>query len=330
VRATTLERSANYVRSVLTVTSACSYNEARDVITALFLERDLDFFVHGVRASGLSSYSEAERLNSAETVTLTRAELPSMLKQRVPTSAPELLHNAVEFLTAVSNAIGTGTYAERPILANVARPDDPVLIGQTHRIAAHTITSIDASKRDKRRAQPMAKQVLAVEKYLELHSLNSVTDSRCHYDFQICRNACQLVLGRLCRPSDYAPYHMTFLPCSQRTWRGPPLPFSGYFLRDPRMKDDGHFEEFGDILEDPPTSSYEFSLGLFLIDEVLGKRRHQGRVEYRIRWAPRSGESAADAADRETWQAVADLPSGRQSVCLQKIAAFNAELRGPG
>ena len=79
----------------------------------LFLERDLDFFVHGVRASGLSSYSEAERLNSAETVTLTRAELPSMLKQRVPTSAPELLHNAVEFLTAVSNAIGTGTYAER-------------------------------------------------------------------------------------------------------------------------------------------------------------------------------------------------------------------------
>mgnify|MGYP001305200691 CR=1 FL=1 len=64
--------------------------------------------------------------------------------------------------------------------------------------------------------------------------------------------------------------------------------------------------------------------GLFLIDGVLGKRKHQGRVEYRIRWAPRSGESAADAADRETWQAVADLPSGRQSVCLQKIAAFNA------
>ena len=74
--------------------------------------------------------------------------------------------------------------------------------------------------------------------------------------------------------------------------------------------------------------------GLFLIDEVLGKRRHQGRVEYRIRWAPRSGESAADAADRETWQAVADLPSGRQSVCSQKpaseTAAFNAEVRGPG
>jgi hypothetical protein len=322
VRATTLERSANYVRSVLTVTSACSYNEARDVITALFLERDLDFFVHGVRASGLSSYSEAERLNSAETVTLTRAELPSMLKQRVPTSPPELLHNAVEFLTAVSNAIGTGTYAERPILANVARPDDPVPIGQTHRIAAHTITSIDASKRDKRRAQPMAKQVLAVEKYLELHSLNSVTDSRCHYDFQICRNACQLVLGRLCRPSDYAPYHMTFLPCSQRTWRGPPLPFSGYFLRDPRMKDDGHFEEFGDILEDPPTLdvlvpvyketppskplkkyfSEQSTLPSHQEIERLAKEHLHSTDENAVRsiWAPRSGKSAADAADRET------------------------------
>ena len=54
----------------------------------LFLERDLDFFVHGVtvRASGLSSYSEAERLNSAETVTLTRAELPSIVRTLVQSS----------------------------------------------------------------------------------------------------------------------------------------------------------------------------------------------------------------------------------------------------
>ena len=57
-------------------------------------------------------------------------------------------------------------------------------------------------------------------------------------------------LGRKCWQSDYAPCgaQLTFRPCDEREWRGPPLPFKGYFLGDPKKKADGHYKEFEDVM----------------------------------------------------------------------------------
>lgn len=64
--------------------------------------------------------------------------------------------------------------------------------------------------------------------------------------------------------------------------------------------------------------------GLFLIESVLDRRVRQHRTEYLIRWVANQGE---DNNERETWQAVADLPKGPGSRCMEKIAAFNAQQR---
>ena len=66
---------------------------------------------------------------------------------------------------------------------------------------------------------------------------------------------------------------------------------------------------------------------LHLIDCILDKRDHRGRVEYLIRWVRHRGDNSDNDDERVNWQAVADIPKGKQSFAMQKITEFNRTRR---
>ena len=66
---------------------------------------------------------------------------------------------------------------------------------------------------------------------------------------------------------------------------------------------------------------------LHLIDCILDKQDHRGRVEYLIRWVRHHGDNSDNDDERVNWQAVADIPKGKQSLAMQKITEFNRTRR---
>ena len=141
------------------------YAIARDHLTA-----DRNFDCRAARAAGLSSFNEAEHLNGEETSAVAKAEVPSLLKLGLPRNASELQRNRRAFQNAVVFAISGGTYAQCPIVSRAVTPDDPEVpfIPEAERLAARNIN--DASPKN-RGSMPMARKVLPVVRYMELHEL---------------------------------------------------------------------------------------------------------------------------------------------------------------
>lgn len=216
--------------------------EVQYVHTRDHLAADRNYDCDAARAAKLSSYNEAEHQNSEETSCVTKAEIPSLLNLGPPRNAAELKRNRRAFLHAIGNALKGGTYAGSPIVSRVVTPEQPVapFISEVERLAARKIND---AKPEKRSTMPMAKLVLPVLRYKELHSLEA------YYHFQLARNACKLSnrLGRLCEPKDY-PFsrELQFQTCSERRWRGR-FPAPDYpFLVDPPFdpaRPGGHYSD---------------------------------------------------------------------------------------
>lgn len=148
------------------------------VLTRDHLSANRNYDCNAARAAKLSAYNEAERVNAEETSTVTKAEVPSLLKLAPPRNRVELQHNRRSFQTAIVNALGTGTYAGHSIISRAATPEVPanVFVTDAERSAAR---NINAAKPDKRTSMPMARTVLPVLRYKELHGLEG------HYHFQV-------------------------------------------------------------------------------------------------------------------------------------------------
>ena len=186
------------------------------------------------RCVRLSPYNEAERVNAAETESVSKLDVPDLHALGLPRTSAELLRNRRSFAKAIANCIGSVTYAGKKIPSMTSFPGDPHSedISDAERTAARSIMSLKSE--EKKRRAPMATTVLPTLKYKELHGFQT------HYSFQLRRNACRLPtrLGRLCCRRDYAPddTSMPFLPCAERAFVGPEPEW--FFIPMPPWKDD--------------------------------------------------------------------------------------------
>jgi hypothetical protein len=194
------------------------------------------------RCVGLSPYSEAERVNAAETNGVSKMDVPELHAVGRPRNAAELLRNRRSFANAIANCIGSVKYAGRSLVSLVSFPGIPHSedIPDAERLAARHIMALKSE--EKKKHAPLASTVLPTLKYMELHSF------AVHYSFQIRRNSCKLAtrLGRLCCRRDYAPCESTmpFLPCDERTYVGPEPDW--HFLPMPVWRD-GRFAHWDEV-----------------------------------------------------------------------------------
>ena len=107
------------------------------------------------RCVGLSPYSEAERVNAAETNGVSKMDVPELHAVGRPRNAAELLSNRRSFANAIANCIGSVKYAGRSLVSLVSFfPGIPHSedIPDAERLSARHIMALKSEEKKKTRA----------------------------------------------------------------------------------------------------------------------------------------------------------------------------------
>jgi hypothetical protein len=134
-----------------------------------------------VRAAGMSSYNEAERINGAETCAAQKANLQGAVFLAEDESLPPneaLLVRRRRFQSVLTHALSGAIYAKWNITSLASHPGVEGSELYTTQFHLECRAIMDGST--------------LVLRYQELHSAAG------YYDFQLRRTACKKALGRLC------------------------------------------------------------------------------------------------------------------------------------
>ena len=212
--------------------------EVRMVLTVEYLTNKRNYTMACVRAAGLSSLNEAERVNGVETRSVQKAKLKQAVLQPSDSSIPALEMLTVRrrrFQAAISNAMSGATYSGRPVVSLMSHQDVPDSDRYSQEFRMHCRTVLD----DKPQDVPLNVRlgITSALRYQELHYAAGF------FDFQLRRTACVHKLKRLCNAAEY-PSPLDFMTCSHL----PEADTSIFpFQHDPIYTEDGTFMPHADV-----------------------------------------------------------------------------------
>ena len=207
-------------------------SQVRFGLTLEHLENKLLYTNASVRAAGMSSYNEAERVNGAETCAAQKVNLQGAVFLAEDESLPPneaLSLRRRRFQPVLTHALSGAVYAKQHITSLASHPG----VERSELYTTHFRLECRAIMDGSTLEIPLDTRlhIRNVLRYQELHSAAG------YYDFQLRRSACKKALGRLCCETDY-PSPPVLEPCQ-------PLESILHdvceFLDDSTLGHDGHF-----------------------------------------------------------------------------------------